>query len=344
MVIRLFALLLAFAVSLTAVAQTEISVPDTASWQHARSEIILPSKMAGLKRVKISDNSKSELDVTVQYEGADAVGTVYLYRPYWNDVGVWFDRSEQGVLANKGLGNVVALENAATSFARPSGTVASGLYRIYTASGDKYKTTALAIFPVGHWFVKLRYSTSNSDLAIAKAKLMDMVAKVRVPVTASEGAAPQSIPMCATPIKWKKAKVIKPDLVSALVTGTTFTELMKLRTADFLDLPNACRDGAPTELYTLYRDAKDDNNIVMVAGDSGYSVQVLEALLSSKEYWAIASDLSQHALLPTFTKMPAPELLFKVVASGQTVASINDDPDLPSDQKQDSVITVPSGR
>lgn len=342
--VRIFALLLAFSVSLPASAKTAISVPDAASWQHARSEIILPPKLAGLKRGSISDNSASELDVSVQYESADSVGTVYLYRPYWNDIGVWFDRSEQGLLANKALGNVVAVENAATSFARPGGSVASGLYRVYTTSNDKYKATALAIFPVGHWFVKLRYSTSNSDPAIAKAKLMEMMAKVRVPVTASEGAVPQVIPMCATPIKWKKAKVIKPDLVGALVTGTTFTELMKLRTADFLDLPNACRDGAPTELYTVYRDAKDDNNIVMVAGDTGYSVQVLEALLSNKEYWAIASGLAQHALLPTFTKMPAPELLFKVVSSGQTVASITDDPDMPSDQKQDSVITVPSGR
>lgn len=344
MTVRIFALLLAFSVSLPAFAQTAIIVPDTASWQHARSKIILPSKMAGLKRGSISDNSASELDVSVQYEGAASIGTVYLYRPYWNDVGVWFDRSEQGLLANKALGNVVGVENAPTSFARPGGSVASGLYRVYTTSSDKYKVTALAIFPVGHWFVKLRYSTSNSDPAIAKAKRMEMMAKVRVPVAARDGTVPQVIPTCATPIKWKKAKVIKPDLMGAMVTGATFTELMKLRTADFLDLPNACRDGAPTELYTLYRDAKDDNNIVMVAGDSGYSVQVLEALLSSKEYWAIASDLAQHALLPTFTKMPAPDLLFKVVASGQTVASINDDPDLPVDQKQDSVITLPSRR
>lgn len=340
--IRLCTLLLAFAVSLPAFAQTEISVPETAGWQHARSQIILPSKMTGLKRVKISDNSTSELDVTVQYEDPDSVGTIYLYRPYWNDIGVWFDRSEQGVLANKGLGNVVAVENAATSFARPGGSVASGLYQIYTASGDKYKTTALAIFPVGHWFVKLRYSSSNSDPAAAKTRLMEMMAKVRVPATANEGTVPQSIPMCASPIKWKKAKVIKPDMMRALMTGAMFTGLIDGRKSDFLDLPNACRDGAPTELYTVYRDTKDDNNIVMVAGDSGYSVQVLEAESLSKEYWAIASDLAQHALLPTFTKMPAPELLFKVVASGQTVASIADDPDLPPDQKQKSVITVPS--
>lgn len=342
--VRIFALLLTFLVSSPAFSQTAISVPDTASWQHARSEIILPPKLAGLKRGLISDNSASELDVSVQYEGADSIGTVYLYRPYWNDIGVWFDRSEQGLLANKALGNVVEAENAPSSFARPGGSVASGLYRVYTTSNHKYKATALAIFPVGHWFVKLRYSTSNSDPAFAKTKLMEMIAKIRVPATASEGTVPQSIPLCMTSIKWKKAKVIKPDLMGAMLTGATFTELMKLRTADFLDLPNACRDAAPTELYTLYRDAKDDNNLVMVAGDSGYSVQVLEALLSNKEYWAIASSLAQHALLPTFTKMPVPELLFKVVASGQTVATINDDPDLPSGQKQDSVITLPSGR
>ncbi len=342
--VRIFALVLAFSVSSPAFCQTAISVPDTASWQHARSEIILPPKLAGLKRGSISDNSASELDVSVQYEGADSIGTVYLYRPYWNDIGVWFDRSEQGLLAHKALGNVVGVENAPSSFARPGGSVASGLYRVYTTSNDKYKATALAIFPVGHWFVKLRYSTFNSDPAFAKTKLMEMIAKIRVPATASEGTVPQSIPLCMTAIKWKKAKVIKPDLMGAMLTGATFTELMKLRTADFLDLPNACRDAVPTELYTLYRDAKDDNNLVMVAGDSGYSVQVLEALLSNKEYWAIASSLAQHALLPTFTKMPAPELLFKVVASGQTVATINDDPDLPSGQKQDSVITLPSGR
>jgi hypothetical protein len=340
----LLGLTLVLSFSLPAFAKTAINVPETASWQHARSQIILPPKLAGLKRVSISDNSASELDLSIQYENADSVGTIYLYRPYWNDVGVWFERSEQGLLANKALGNVVAMENAATNFARPGGSVTSGLYRVYAASGDKYKTTALAIFPVGHWFVKVRYSSSNSDPAITQAKLLEMIAKIRVPATASEGTIPQSIPVCASAVKWKKAKVIKPDMVGVMVTGVTFTELMKLGKSDFLDLPNACRDGAPTEFYTVYRDAKDDNNVVMVAGDAGYSVQVMEALLSNKEYWAVASDQAQHMLLPTFTKMPAPELLFKVAASGQTIASINDDPDLPAEQKQDSVITLPSSR
>ena len=344
MVQRIFAFFLAVLVSQPAFSQTAISVPETASWKHARSRIILPPKIAGLKRGSISDNSGSELDISIQYENADSTGTIYLYRPYWNDISVWFDRSEKAMLANKALGQVFALENSATTFARPGSTVTSGLYRVYSTSGEKYKSSALAVFPVGHWFVKARFSTSDSDPAIAKSKLMEMISEIRLPADASEGTVPQIIPICPVSIKWKKAKIINPDLMGAMVTGATFTGMMELRKATFLELPNACRDGEATELYTLYRDAKDDENIVMTVGDSGYSVQVLEAFFTSKRYWAIASDQAQHMLLRTFTKVPAPELLFKVAASGQMVASISDDPDVPSDQKQKSVITLPAGR
>ena len=116
MVQRIFAFFLAVLVSQPAFSQTAISVPETASWKHARSRIILPPKIAGLKRGSISDNSGSELDISIQYENADSTGTIYLYRPYWNDISVWFDRSEKAVLANKALGQVLALEKFSYDF------------------------------------------------------------------------------------------------------------------------------------------------------------------------------------------------------------------------------------
>lgn len=324
-------------------AQKPITVPETASWQHARSKIILPPKLAGLKRVSISDGSNSELDVSTQYEDGASIATVYLYRPYWNEIGVWFDRSEQGILANKKLGNAVGLKDSATMFARPGGTVQSGLYRLYAIPAGTYRTTALAILPVGNWFLKVRYSTPDTDATSVETKLMEVISKIRIPVNASEGAPPKTIPLCAIQTKWRNAKLIAPSMMGTMLDGATFMAMMEQRKAKFFMLPNACRDGSHSELYTVYRDSSDKENFIMAAGDAGFSVQVLEAksiLSSGKQYWPIASTQAQHILLPAFNKIPSPSTLFAVVASGQTQAVVNDDPDIPAEQKQESMITV----
>lgn len=172
---------------------------------------------------------------------------------------------------------------------------------------------------------------------------MDIIAKIRMPVEASEGAPPKTIPTCAVPTKWRNAKLIAPTMMGTMIEGTTFMAMMEERKAKFLTLPNACRDGSASELYTMYRDSSGNENFVMAAGDSGFSVQVVEAkspLFSGTQYWPIASAQAQHILLPAFNKLPSPEKLFAVVSSGQTRALINDDPDVPPDQKQESVITV----
>lgn len=340
---QILALTLFIAASFPAYGQRTISVPDTASWQHARSKIILPPKLAGLKRGTISDGSTSELDVSIRYEDATSIGTVYLYRPYWNDIGVWFDRSEQGILANKKLGNAVGLKESPTLFARPGGTVKSGLFRLYSIPEGAYRTTALAILPIGDWFLKVRYSTPDSDVALVESKFMEIIAKIRTPADASEGASPTTIPACAVPTKWRNAKLIAPTMMGTMIEGATFMAMMEERKAKFLTLPNACRDGIVSELYTMYRDSTDNENFVMAAGDSGFSVQVVQAkspLFSGTQYWPIASAQAQHMLLPAFNKLPSPEKLFAVVASGETRALVNDDPDVPADKRQESVITV----
>lgn len=340
---RILALALFIAASVPVYGQTNITVPDTASWQHARSKIILPPKLAGLNRGTITDNSQSELDVSIQYEDTTSIGTVYLYRPYWNDVGVWFERSEQGILANKKLGNAVGLKETATMFARPGGTVTSGLFRLYSIPDGKYRTTALGILPFGNWFLKVRYSTPDTDVERTETKLKDIISKIRIPAEASEGVPPMTILPCPTPTKWRSAKLIAPSMMGTMIDSTTFIAMMEQRKAKFMSLPNACRDGSPSELYTMYRDSSDHENFVMAAGDAGYSVQVAkaESLFSSgKQYWPIASAQAQHILLPAFNKIPSPEKLFAVVAQGQTRTVVNDDPDMPADRKQDSVITV----
>lgn len=326
-----------------AMATKRIEVPSDSRWQHARSQLILPTNIGAMDRTSIEDFSDSELNVAAQYRSESADLTLYLYRPYWADVGAWFERSEAGIFSDKAAAKPQAESAPARAFAMPNGTISNGLRRTYTYGAGRYRTSALAILPYGGWLLKIRYSAVETDIAATDAVVDSILGALVFPKTASEVQAIQPITVCTEPYKWKKAKLIRDDMMSAMLAGSTFMTMMESKASAAPDANSLCRMEKSTDSYTIYRDLKNKDKFWMLVGDAGATAQIqqVEPLLSGgKQFWSVLSMDTRHQLLPAFNRMPQPEQWLSVIFSGQIRASTVIDPDAPEGTKPQTTINI----
>lgn len=323
-------------------AQKPIDVPNSARWQHARSGLILPTKVGEMARTSITDYSQSELNVVVQYVSNEAQATLYIYRPHWPNVGAWFERSEKLLVTDKAVAQPKPETASPRPFSRPGGHILSGLRRNYTYQHDAFAATGLAILPYGGWLLKIRYSSKNPDLAAADAFTDKILNAVKFPETADEGIAYQPIADCVQPSKWKKAKLVREDMISNMVMGTTFISAMQSSATAPTDTSSFCRETVESNYYTVYRDTSAKMKYWMVALDAGLTAQLMEAksFTGGKQIWSIVSMDGRHDLSPAFNSLPQPDQWFSVIISGQSRATVTIDPEAPAEAEPQSTINV----
>ncbi len=335
--------ILCLAAATPAPAKTKIEVPADARWQHARSKIILPDRMGDLPRVSIDDYSESELNLAAQYRSDSAELTVYIYRPYWANVGVWFERSEASIFSDKAGAKPQALGQAALAFARPGGNVTSGLRRAYSYGEARYRSSILAILPYGGWLMKIRYSAVESDIAVSNAVVDAALAAIKFPKDASEGEPVQQISNCAEPYKWKKAKLVRDDMMSAMLAGSTFAAMMEGKASVSPAVGSLCRMEVADNSFTLYRDTSDRAKFWMLIGDAGATAQIQQVkspLSGGAQFWSILSVDTKHYLMPSLTGVPEPKQWLSVLLSDQIRATVTIDPDAPDGTKPETVINI----
>ena len=134
-----------------------LPVPATSGWQHAATGLVLRAKLAGYQRTSLDDEGTEELDVAANFSAPDdsAVVTLYIFRPALMSVPVWFDRSETQILLRDEYRNPQPIAEA-RAFAPPSSSAASALRRTYITGATEFKTTGLAMMPLGEWLVAIR--------------------------------------------------------------------------------------------------------------------------------------------------------------------------------------------
>lgn len=324
-------------------AQSTIDVPKDARWQHARSGLIIPTKVGDLPRTSIADYSQSELNVIVQFENNEAQATLYIYRPHWPNVSAWFERSEKLLVTDKTVARPIPETPTARAFARPGGQVPSGLRRLYTFQHGTYTTSGLAIVPYSGWLLKIRYSSKSPDKEEADMFIDKILIATKFPQTADEGNAVQPIAPCAQPSKWKKTKQIREDMVSAMLSGTTFVAAMEQNTSPPKDTSMFCREPVESDYYTIYRDTTARMKYWMVALDAGLTAQLLEVKPiagGSKQFWSIVSMDGRHDLSPALASLPQPDQWFSIIMSGQSRATVIIDPDAPPGTKPQTTINI----
>lgn len=316
----LYTLVVALALASPAAGQMRsLGVPNDKGWQHARTGIILLSKLGEFQRSELRDNGSSELDVAAAYDaGTNAdTATIYLYRPGIASLPMWFDRSQYAMMVNPQI-QVAAPFGPIARVALPGSIVGSGLRMTYSLRGDK-GATGLLMVPYGEWLLAIRVTSRTKMAADVDAALLDLVAKVRWPEKRPAERVADPIAACLTQIKTRKAKLIQPDLAQALIGATlsNLVEQKREKEGDTGKPPVFCRDRNASREFGMYRSDQSSNGYILAIGDSGISASVFPgiSLNNRKEFAVTLSTHDSSDTYPSFNALPEPEQLFSLVTS-----------------------------
>jgi hypothetical protein len=330
---RLFAAVLLIAGLVAApsvMAQAKLDVPADAGWKHEATGMIFRAKLGGYARVAIQDNSKSELDVSLQYQNdEDAQASLYIFRPAGGSPSIWFDRSETMILAREIFAGPTP-QGDPLAFAPPKAQVASGLRRVYVPGKGEYKSTGLVVMPLGEWLVAIRLTAKHLDASALDAKLSEIIADLGWPDGVAEGVPAVPVSACGNALPFRtNAKLRKPEMMDALVGAAMVGADKKARENPGAGKPITwCREGVGTTEFGVYRNAESTDAYTMAFNDAGIVITVhSETGLDGKKpsYGVHLGLLDGTAIYPKFDGLPTPSAALESVNKGTPVSSISRD-------------------
>jgi hypothetical protein len=277
-------------------------------WTHRLTKMVLPATVAGLTRGEIEDATAAELDVTAQYhdQTRDLLVLVYIYKPGISDVAIWFDRAALAMRTSPGHGLEGVTLPAPVPFARPGAPTAAGLRLVMDVPGPGFKSTALAIAPVGEWLVKVHMGSRSLDRAALEAKLDAIMAALGWPAEAGAPRAAAAILPCPTPLKTKQAKFVRDDMASVLINAVSFSIEREGPP------PIYCREPGLATDFGVYRPNGDHDSYVVTLNDAGVALSVgpsLGGLLGGSNRKTYSLSLLDHgsaSVMPSFNRLPPP--------------------------------------
>jgi hypothetical protein len=289
-----------------------IEVPATHSWQHARTEMILPTRSAGLTRREISDLGSEEMDVVVHYVGAEGVlASVFLFRTAVPEPALWFDRAAAAISFDPSYGLRGAPLPAPAPFARPGAAATSGLRVSVDLPTGQFRSTGLAVAPLGDHLLKIKISATSLDRAALDALLTRFIEGLRWPAPRPGERAAAPIEPCARPLTLRNARIVRSGMAEVLmdaVLGSAATEGER-------QLPVYCREPGATRDYGVYRADGSRNSYLIALSDAGIALALGEAgdlgeLLSGGRGGRRVSmtllERASTAVLPSFNRLPPP--------------------------------------
>ncbi|HET7708763.1 MAG TPA: hypothetical protein VFK50_04410 [Sphingomicrobium sp.] len=289
-----------------------LDVPPDKGWQHARTKLILMAKLGEFQREGLVDLGQGELDVAATYRTLDqkSIASIYLYRPGLFDLPMWFDRSLVAMSNNKNIA-LGAPTGLVARFALPGSTALGGMRISYLMAGKPIGATGLAMAPIGDWLVAIRLTSDTMDGAALDSTLTTLIAQIRWPTPKQPPRVASPIQACAKPLKFKRAKVVAPDLGQALLGAALNLAVneKKKEPANPQDAPTYCSQGQGTADYSVYRPSGQDSSYVVAIGDSGIAASVFpEFSLTGRKgnYSVVLNDHDSSTTTPPSTPFQSP--------------------------------------
>ncbi|UIJ45807.1 hypothetical protein LZK98_02275 [Sphingomonas cannabina] len=300
-----------------------IAVPEGQPFVHANSGMTLPSSLTGLPRTRASELEAPQLDIIFEYANADEsdFASVYVYRTTAGAAPVWFDRAVAAVEKRPMFGTPHRLDRP-VAFAPAAGAAASGLIAVWSLEGSSFRSTALAIVPLGEWLVKLRYSSKTLDAPALDERLRQAVAALGWPAGLASAPPAAAVEPCSAPIAFNgRAKPARRD-----ATGTLMGALMAAAAADAetegaVKTPAVwCRDPAPVADAAIYRADAGTDAYLLALSDAGRGVSVAPSLAGliekrRKPSWTVSLVLPGRTLVyADQDRLPPPDQLLEIIA------------------------------
>ena len=310
----------------------DLAVPADKGWQHAPTGVILTRQLAGMPRTTLTDATETEHDVAAQFELPDksVFATIYIFKSPVANAALWFDRSRTALEARDIYRHAAPATIEPVAFAAGAARSASALRQVYAVPDGPYRSTALAVVPVGTWTVAIRMSAKTLTADRLDARLIDVIAAIRWPTESGKaGSIAVPIKACAVPLTFSKAKLVKANGADMLMSllGTSVAAEKEATTP-----PRAttwCREGDAHPEYGVYRDDTGTKGYIMAVADAGRVVSVIPSLMGQVDntgtYAVSLQDVEGTTFAyPSFTAMPRPEQVRAIVLGGQATGSSKD--------------------
>lgn len=317
----------------TPLAARDLVVPADKGWMHAETGITLRSQLAGLARTALADATQSERDVTAQFEAPDksVVATIYIFRPAIANVGLWFDRSRTALEDRSTFKNAVPATADPVAFAAGGSTAPSSLRQVYASPGGPFRSTALAVVPVGTWIVAIRMSAATLTARELDGRLLQAVGAIKWPTTSGSSSLIASpTKACTTPIAFKKAKQIQPngsDMLMSLLGGSVASKMQAEQKGSSTPVATWCRNGEGNTDYGVYRSDGSPAGYVLALYDAGRVVSVYPSLTGQIDktgaYSVSVEDVDGTvSTFPSFSALPDPKQVWDLIRKGRPSASL----------------------
>ncbi|MDP1028257.1 hypothetical protein Q5H91_13615 [Sphingomonas sp. KR1UV-12] len=331
----LIAITVAALVIAPAAAQRTLDVPATARWRHAETGVTLPPRLETMARLKLTDTTDTEADVTIGYESDDhtLLGTVFIFRSALPNAAIWLDRSDVAIRQRDLFAGATPTTPAPVAFVPPFGGAASGLRQTYRTGGGAYRATSVAMIPLDGWLLAIRLSAKTLDPAMLDTAMDRVVAAIGRPAKPVPPQ-PASTPVadCATPLAFGHAKPVKADMGDALLgslMGIAAASEQAKQASQPAPVPAAtplCRDPSSTIRYGIYHG--EGTGYRMALGDAGRVVDVSLSLSGQIDagkagQMLVTLDDVDGTILTfgTFSALPRPAQVMTMIEHGKPIGS-----------------------
>jgi hypothetical protein len=313
-----------------------IEVKAGDAFPHAHSGLQFPARVAGLARTRVLELEQDQLDVIADYGTVEQgeVFTFYIFRNVSGDVPVWFDRARWVLEQREALGKAEATEVGA--FVPPGRREAAGLAASYALSGKDFRSTGVALMPLGEWYVKLRASSKTRSPTELLAAMKGAIAELRWPGSLPSARAAVPVQACtgalatageAKPVA-SRGKSGSDALMSSILGGVIIAGV-KDKAQPAARPVVWCRDTFQTMLAGAYRaDGASDTYLLAVA-DAGRAIwavpdpagqldQLTDRHKAKKPSYVVEFELMTQTLMsPPYDRLPPPEQAIAIVREGK---------------------------
>lgn len=327
----------------TANAQAPIELEIGAPWEHPHSGIIVPDTIGGLPRGSATEFAQDFLNIGFSFssdDGADEI-SLYIYRHTNGAVPVWF-RQAQTAIETRDIYANPELAFAVEQYGWPDADEWQGLRAIYATPNSRYSAaTAVVLFSVDGWLVKMRASSSSKTPAQLSAVIDAAFAELTPPDAKVAQSPAIAVVDCEEKLRFKKARDAAPDagsaVLGALLGGMMSRERAKEDGGEEVSVPETakvwCRDAALNPTQVAYRANGASDAYLLAISDSGMGISVgrdtTSAILkpersSSKPNYSITliTDTQRINYVPQ-NRLPSLQRVLEVVNANRTVSRVS---------------------
>ncbi|MDF7773810.1 hypothetical protein P1X14_01000 [Sphingomonas sp. AOB5] len=308
--------------ALPAAAQQSYAVPKGAPFVHKHSGLKLPDTLLGMPMSAIREVAEDQLDIFFNYQlpGRNELVSVYIYRLPIGGVPVWFDRARHSIESRTDVyGTVTPL--GVTAFAPPRQTSTSGLALVYRLAGTSpFRSTGLALLPMGEWLVKIRYSSDSLSAEALAPRLRAVLDQLGWPAGIANSVPARPVRPCTTPLALSgEARELVPDEETLSADGSASLRIPTGEPAGTVP-EDWCLDPTTSPVGGIYRPADAPQGYLLTINDAGRAVFVTPVAVErgAKPAWVV--QLIEAARTVNFLRhdrLPSPDQAVEIVNSGR---------------------------